>query len=111
MKESLAIPSTMYAVPSNMDAVPSKIDAVPASPELQAQIEAMVLSTVKKKKPWVSLDFEMIEDCFVDGYSTEENGILVSAQWLHDFARAIEAKLRAVNGFSCEATEKNGGAA
>lgn len=25
--------------------------------------------------------------------------------------RAIEAKLRAVNGFSCDATEKNGGAA
>jgi len=45
-------------------------------------------TTPPQRKP---LSFEQVEDCFVDGYSTEENGILVSAQWLHDFARAIEA--------------------
>lgn len=28
---------------------------------------------------------------------------------LSDYYAAIEAKLRAVNGFSCSATEKNGG--
>ena len=38
-----------------------------------------------------TLTFEQVEDCFPDGYSAEDNGILVSAQWLHDYARAIEA--------------------
>ena len=42
----------------------------------------------QQRKP---LTFEQVEDCFGDGATTEENGILVSAQWLHDFARAIEA--------------------
>ena len=43
------------------------------------------------------LTFEQVEDCFPDGYSTEDNGILVSAQWLHDYARSIEAKLKERN--------------
>ena len=37
------------------------------------------------------LTFEQVEDCFGDGVIAEENGILISAQWLHDFARAIES--------------------
>ena len=42
----------------------------------------------QQRKP---LTFEQVEDCFCEGATAEENGILVSAQWLHDFARAIEA--------------------
>ena len=42
----------------------------------------------QQRKP---LTFEQVEDCFGDGATAEENGILVSAQWLHDFARAIES--------------------
>lgn len=41
------------------------------------------------------LSFDEIEDCFPDGGSAEENGILVSAQWLHDFAAAVQ---RAAHG-------------
>ncbi len=49
------------------------------------------------------LTFEEIEDCFPEGeYSIEDDGpCTMSAQWLHDFARAIENKatveLRAEN--------------
>jgi hypothetical protein len=39
--------------------------------------------------------FKEIEDCFPeDGATTEENGVLCSAQWLHDFARAVAKKER-----------------
>ncbi len=34
----------LMAVPSTLDAIPSNLDAVPASPELQAEIEAMVVA-------------------------------------------------------------------
>lgn len=41
------------------------------------------------------LSFEEIEDCFPEhGATSEANGILCSAQWLHDFARAVAAKER-----------------
>jgi len=46
------------------------------------------LYATPQRKP---LTFEQVEDCFCEGATAEENGILVSAQWLHDFARAIEA--------------------
>lgn len=42
------------------------------------------------------LDFDSIEDCFPEhgGYcDNETGGIVVSAQWLHDFARAIEKRI------------------
>ena len=45
-------------------------------------------TTPQQRKP---LTFEQVEDCFCEGATAEENGILVSAQWLLDFARAIEA--------------------
>ena len=45
-------------------------------------------TTPQPRKP---LTFEQVEDCFGDGVIAEENGILISAQWLHDFARAIES--------------------
>lgn len=51
----------------------------------------------ERNRIWAELTFEQVEDCFPDGYSTEDNGILVSAQWLHDYARAIEAKLKEKN--------------
>lgn len=54
--------------------------------------------TATPQRAWIELDFDTIEDCFPDGYSTEHNGILVSAQWLHDYAYAIEAKLKEMNG-------------
>jgi hypothetical protein len=47
-----------------------------------------IYTTPQQRKP---LTFEQVEDCFCEGATAEENGILVSAQWLHDFARAIEA--------------------
>lgn len=37
------------------------------------------------------LSFEEIEDCFPEGATTDEVGnVVVTAQWLHDFARAVE---------------------
>ena len=45
-------------------------------------------TTPQPRKP---LTFEQVEDCFGEGATAEENGILISAQWLHDFARAIES--------------------
>lgn len=55
--------------------------------ELARRIVSLYI-TPPQRKP---LTFEQVEDCFPDGYSTEDNGILVSAQWLHDYARAVEA--------------------
>jgi hypothetical protein len=51
-------------------------------------VEKMLYTTPQQRKP---LTFEQVEDCFCEGATAEESGILVSAQWLHDFARAIEA--------------------
>jgi hypothetical protein len=42
------------------------------------------------------LSFEDVEDCFPDEGSSQtwDGHIEVTAQFLHDFARAIEAKVR-----------------
>lgn len=45
------------------------------------------------------LSFQQIEDCFPEGASSTQDGsINVSAQWLHDFARAVIASDRAARG-------------
>jgi hypothetical protein len=45
------------------------------------------------------LTFEEVEDCFPLGAKTMEDGVTgVSAQWLHDFARAIEQAVLAKLG-------------
>ena len=51
------------------------------------------------EREWVGLDFDTIEECFGDGGGTDDYGqiVLPSAQWLHDFAHAIEAKLKEKN--------------
>ena len=54
---------------------------------------------IKPAAQWVGLTDEDVD------YIANEHATLQGA------IRAIEAKLRAVNGFSCSATEKNGGAA
>ena len=45
------------------------------------------------------LTFDEIEDCFPDDCCTDDKTgkVQVSAQWLHDFAHAIEAKLEEKN--------------
>jgi len=65
-------------------AKPTKVEA-----PVSVDVEPLPLyTTPQQRKP---LTFEQVEDCFGDGATAEENGILVSAQWLHDFARAIES--------------------
>lgn len=42
-----------------------------------------------------AMKFEEIEDCYPDGASVNEYGeIIVSAQWLHDFARKVEEAIK-----------------
>lgn len=56
------------------------------------------------------MTFDEIEDCFPDGaLSDNETGkTLVSAQWLHDFARNIAALEREACAKECEYQEENG---
>lgn len=50
------------------------------------------------------LSFQQIEDCFPEGAAgTQDGSINVSAQWLHDFARAIEAAHGIINKESSDA--------
>lgn len=51
------------------------------------------------------LSFEDIEDCFPDGALNDEatGKTMVSAQWLHDFARAVAAK----EGEACAVIAEN----
>ena len=50
------------------------------------------------------LSFDEIEDCFPEGGSTDNvtGKILVSAQWLHDFAHKIASKEREECANECE---------
>lgn len=44
------------------------------------------------------MTFDEVEDCFPDGmYDDGRGGIIVSAQWLHDFARAVARRQEAEN--------------
>lgn len=55
------------------------------------------------------LTFEEIEGCFPDGACSDATGkMLVSAQWLHDFAHAVSAKEREACATECEAKHANG---
>jgi hypothetical protein len=78
-------PTEQWAATSAMDAIPSSIEAVPASLKLQAEIEAMMLTTVKKQRTWVSLSEDEI---------TQEVG---DSQGLRDIIRNIEHKLKEKN--------------
>lgn len=55
------------------------------------------------------MSFEEIEDCMPDGYGCwshdESGGLLVTAQWLHDFARAVEVMVSGACKAACEAQE------
>ena len=66
------------------------IDGTPLANDIPCWMAdfAQQYTTPQPRKP---LTFEQVEDCFDDGVISEENGILISAQWLHDFARAIES--------------------
>lgn len=59
----------LMAVPSTLDAVPSTLDAVPASPELQAEIEAMVAAA---KPHQDDNDFPLGKACDLSGEGTCE---------------------------------------
>ena len=62
--------------------------------ELQATTddsEVRKLFTHPASKP-APLTFEQVEDCFPEDTIVSTSGsVLASAQWLHDFARAVEA--------------------
>ncbi len=77
-----------HAITGQMEWFP-EVDFVqpPNEPTLFRKIKPLY-TTPQLRKP---LTFEQVEDCFGDGVIAEENGILISAQWLHDFARAIES--------------------
>jgi hypothetical protein len=65
---------------------------------------------VAEPHKWVTLTDEQINE-LRQQYGVTSNGRGIKEfTYVRDFARAIEAKSRAVNGFSCDATEKNGGA-
>jgi hypothetical protein len=75
---------------------------VAAEDDSHLQLTAAQRPVVEPHK-WVGLTDEEIYAASKETYFAQKP---VAA-----FARAIEAKLRAVNGFSCSATEKNGGQA
>jgi hypothetical protein len=82
-------PTEQWAATSAMDAIPSSIEAVPASLKLQAEIEAMMLTTVKKQRPWVGLtDDERVAVLF------GKDGKVLDYEY---YAEAIEAKLKEKN--------------
>jgi hypothetical protein len=45
------------------------------------------------------LSFDEVEDCFPDGGSSNEYGeVVVSPQWLHDFAAAVQRAAHGITG-------------
>jgi len=80
-------PTEQWAATSAMDAIPSSIEAVPASLKLQAEIEAMMLTTVKKQRTWVGLTDEERVDLW-KATETDNRMVLIDA---------IEAKLKEKN--------------
>jgi hypothetical protein len=61
-------------------------------PSLQRKISTTI-AALEEESDREKLTFDQIEACFPDGGDTNENGITVSAQWLHDFARSIESTI------------------
>ena|ERR1700677_2245118 len=57
------------------------------------KLRSAIAAVEADPEPAQKLTFDQIEVCFPDGGDTNESGITVSAQWLHDFARNVESAL------------------